>query len=516
MTYTPAADYNGPDSFTFVANDGSTNSNVATVTITVASVNDPPDALDDAATVAEDSVANVIAVLTNDTATPDTGETLTITEVTQGTNGAVAITGGGTSLTYTPNAAFNGLDTFTYTISDGNGGSDTATVTVTVSEANDPPVAVDDAETVTEDNGANAIDVLVNDTTAPDTGETLTITAVTQGTNGGTTAFTVSAVTYTPAADFTGTDTFTYTISDGNGGSDTATVTVTVTNVNDPPDALDDPATATEDGGANAIDVLANDTAAPDTVETLTITAVTQGTNGVVALTGGGTGLTYSPNANFSGSDTFTYTISDGNGGTDTASVSVTVTSVNDLPNALDDAETVVEDSGITAIPVLANDITAPDTGETLTITAVTQGSNGGTVTFTASSVAYVPAADFTGTDTFTYTISDGNGGSDTSTVTVTVTSVNDPPVANAGVDQTVTVNDTVQLNGVGSSDVEGTALTYLWSLTPPGGSTAILSDPTIVNPTFVADQAGTYLIQLIVSDGTDASSPDAVTVTAN
>ena len=85
---------------------------------------------------------------------------------------------------------------------------------------------------------------------------------------------------------------------------------------------------------------------APDTGETLTVTAVTQGTNGTVAITGGGTGVTYTPDANFFGTDSFTYTISDGNGGTDTATVNVTVTTVNDAPDAVDDAATVAEDSG--------------------------------------------------------------------------------------------------------------------------------------------------------------------------
>ena len=98
---------------------------------------------------------------------------------------------------------------------------------------------------------------------------------------------------------------------------------------------MNDTATVTEDSVANAINVLANDSFAPDTGETLTITAKTNGTNGTVAITGGGTGLTYTPNANFSGSDSFTYTISDGNGGTATATVSVTVSNVNDAPRQL-------------------------------------------------------------------------------------------------------------------------------------------------------------------------------------
>jgi hypothetical protein len=184
-----------------------------------------------------------------------------VTAVTQGANGSVTFTPGNVS--YTPNANFFGSDSFTYTISDGNGGSDTATVNVTVTPVNDNPDAIDDAATVAEDSGATVIDVLANDSIAPDVGETLSVTAVTQGANGSVT-FTPGNVSYTPNANFFGSDSFTYTISDGNGGSDTATVNVTVTPVNDNPDAIDDAATVAEDSGATVIDVLANDSIAPD------------------------------------------------------------------------------------------------------------------------------------------------------------------------------------------------------------------------------------------------------------
>ena len=137
--------------------------------------------------------------------------------------------------------------------------------------------------------------------------------------------------------------------------------------------------------------MLANDTD-PDPGDTRTITAVTQGANGTVAITGAGTGLTYTPAANFAGTDTFTYTISDAAGLTDIATVTVTVTNLNDPPVAVDDAATVAEDSGATPIAVLGND-TDPDTGTTLTITAVTQPTNG-TVTFTGTGVYLHPGRE--------------------------------------------------------------------------------------------------------------------------
>ena len=116
-------------------------------------------------------------------------------------------------------------------------------------------------------------------------------------------------------------------MTDGNGGFDTATVTVTVGAVNDAPTAIDD-ADGTLEDNAVVVDVLANDT---DTdLDPLAVDSVTQGTNGTVL--NNGTDVTYTPNADWNGVDTFTYTVTDGNSGFDTATVTITVTAVNDEP----------------------------------------------------------------------------------------------------------------------------------------------------------------------------------------
>jgi hypothetical protein len=513
LTYTPNANYFGSDSFTYTIGDGNGGSDTATVNVTVTNVNDDPVAGDDTASILEDSGANAIDVLANDNDGPDVGETLTVASVTQGTNGSVTFTATGVS--YTPNADFFGSDSFTYTIGDGNGGSDTATVDVTVTNVNDDPVAGDDTATVLEDSGANAIAVLANDNDGPDVGETLTVTAVTQGTNGSVT-FTATGVSYTPNADYFGSDSFTYTISDGNRGSDTATVNVTVTNVNDDPVAGDDTATVDEDSGANAIAVLANDNDGPDVGETLSISSVTQGVNGSVAITGGGTGLTYTPNANYFGSDSFTYTIGDGNGGSDTATVEVTVTNVNDDPVAGDDTATVLEDSGANAIAVLANDNDGPDVGEILTVTAVTQGANG-SVTFTATGVSYTPNADYFGSDSFTYTISDGNGGSDTATVNVTVTNVNDDPVAT---DDTAIVAEDSGANAISvlANDNDGPDVGETLTVTAvtQGTNGSVTFTATGVSYTPNADYFGSDSFTYTISDGNGGSDTATVGVTVN
>jgi hypothetical protein len=297
-------------------------------------------------------------------------------------------------------------------------------VTVTMNTA---PTANADTGSVAQDSSTNPIDVLANDSFAPDTGEFLFIYDVTAGSQGGVINITGcgTMIEYTPPPGFVGTETFIYTLRDSHGGFATALVTITVGDPNDPPTATDDTATVAEDSAATPIAVLGNDSIAPDAGETLSITAVTPGSQGgVVTITGGGTGLTYGPAVDFFGTETFTYTIADGRGGSDTATVTMTVTSVNDDPTAADDTAAVDRNAGATTISVLANDSTAPETGETLAIAAVTQGSHGGVVTITGggTTISYTPPAGFVGTETFTYTVDDGHGGTDVATVTVTIT----------------------------------------------------------------------------------------------
>ena len=105
------------------------------------------------------------------------------------------------------------------------------------------------------------------------------------------------------------------------------------------------------------------------------------------------------------------------------------------------------------------------------------------------------------------------DGLTDSAPDTVTVSTENTAPVANAGPDQTGLMGESIVLDGSGSSDVDGDPLIFSWSLTPPAGSGASLSDPTSVKPTFVIDAAGVYVAQLIVNDGSVDSSPDTVSI---
>ena len=265
MTYAPAPDYNGLDSFSYTVIDGQGGAATATVSVTITSVNDAPVAKDDAATTAEDTAAT-IAVLANDSDAD--GGTLSVASVTMPAHGTATINGDGT-VTYAPAPDYNGLDSFSYTVIDGQGGAATATVSVTITSVNDAPVAKDDAATTAEDTAAT-IAVLANDSDAD--GGTLSVASVTMPAHGTATINGDGTVTYAPAPDYNGLDSFSYTVIDGQGGAATATVSVTITSVNDAPVAKDDAATTAEDTAAT-IAVLANDSDADG--GTLSVASVT-------------------------------------------------------------------------------------------------------------------------------------------------------------------------------------------------------------------------------------------------
>ncbi|TYB70473.1 tandem-95 repeat protein, partial [Bizionia saleffrena] len=229
VTYTPDPDFNGTDTFNYTVTvtnpDGSTTTETATVTVTV---NPSDDANDDTATTDEDT-AVAIDVLDNDTFDPSS--TIEVTDATAPANGTVVINPDGT-VTYTPDPDFNGTDTFNYTVTvtnpDGSTTTETATVTVMVT-----PVAdiVADTDTTPEDTAVTT-DVLANDTFTGVYGTDYTVTNTTTPANGAVVINSDGTITYTPNADFNGTDSYEYTVTvnnpDGTTTTETTTVTITV------------------------------------------------------------------------------------------------------------------------------------------------------------------------------------------------------------------------------------------------------------------------------------------------
>src|SRR5207247_2182474 len=201
FTYVPAANFNGTDSFTYKANDGSLDSNMATVSITVTAVNDAPVASDQAIVTAEDTAKTITLSETDVEGSP-----LTYAIVTGPAHGTLS--GTAPSLTYTPALNYNGADSFTFKANDGSLDSNVATVTIAVAAVNDAPVANSDTATTAEDT-AVTIAVLANDTDVD--GDTLTVTGVSAPQHGSATSHPDGTISYTPAANYNGADTFTYT-----------------------------------------------------------------------------------------------------------------------------------------------------------------------------------------------------------------------------------------------------------------------------------------------------------------
>jgi parallel beta-helix repeat protein len=423
-TFAPAADYNGPDAFDFLANDGSTDSAPARVSLTVRPVNDPPVARDDSATTIKNK-AVIIDVLANDS---DAESSITLRGVSPAGNGLVLVNPDG-KVTYQPDPEYVGPDQFTYTAEDTQGATDTASVSVTVfavDPTDQPPSAGDDAATTNED-VAVTIAVLANDSD-PD-GDPLTVSEVSAPSRGSATINANDTITYVPAPNANGSDSFTYTVSDGRGLTDTATVAVTVTPVNDAPTAEDVRASLDEDT-TRSITLAATDPDGDPLTFRVSSLPVHGGlhdgsdasgyriTGADLPYTLAGDTVAFVPHGNYAGEDSFHFRARDGGAYSGVATVSMTVNAVNDPPDAVNDPVTTTEDAA-TTIPVLANDTDVD--GGPLIVSGVSTPAHGSATVNVDGTVTYTPAPSYNGADAFTYTASDGRGGTDTATVSVTV-----------------------------------------------------------------------------------------------
>jgi VCBS repeat-containing protein len=495
FSYTPAANFNGTDSFTYTVSDGNGGTTTGTVSVNVAAVNDAPTTSGGAATVAEDgSVTGQLSGSDVD------GDALTFGLAQNGApqHGTVTVNPDG-SYTYTPAANFNGTDSFTYTVSDGNGGTTTGSISVTVDPTNDAPTT-SGATLAGQEDGTIAGQVTGVDVD----GDALTFAVDGAPANGTVTMNPDGSFSYTPAANFNGTDSFTYTVSDGNGGTTTGTVSVNVAAVNDAPTTSGGAATVAEDGSVTG-QLSGSDVDG----DALTFGLAQNGApqHGTVTVNPDGS-YTYTPAANFNGTDSFTYTVSDGNGGTTTGSISVTVDPTNDAPTTSGATLAGQEDGTI------AGQVTGVDVdGDALTF-AVDGAPANGTVTMNPDgSFSYTPAPNFNGTDSFTYTVSDGNGGTTTGTVSVNVAAVNDAPTTSGGAANVAEDGSvTGQLSG---TDIDGDAITF--GLAQNGasqhGAATVNPDGSYSytpNPNFVGTDSFTYQ----VSDGNGGTTLGTITVT--
>jgi subtilisin family serine protease len=306
LTYTPTANYNGTDSFTFRAHDAARDSNLATVAITVAAVNDAPVAVGQSVTLDEDSARPVTL-----SASDVDGQPLTYSIVSAPTHGALS--GTAPNLTYTPGANYSGSDSFTFRANDGSVNSAVATVSITVAAVNDVPVAVGQSVALDEDS-TGQVTLSASDVE----GQPLTYSIVSAPAHG-VLSGTAPNLTYTPEANFNGPDSFTFRASDGSASSAVATVSIDVAAVNDAPVAQSQSVT-TQPGAPATIRLVATDVDGG----ALTFEILDRPAQG--ALSGTAPDVTYTPAAGHTGNDRFTFRATDGSGArSNVAAVSVTV-----------------------------------------------------------------------------------------------------------------------------------------------------------------------------------------------
>ena len=487
VTYTPNANFHGTDSFQYRVNDGGKNSGLATISITVNSINDTPLAQAQAITLLEDSTKAITLV-----GTDVDGDALTYTVTQHPSHGT--LTGTAPNLTYAPSENYNGSDAFAFIVNDGTVDSVPAVISITVNPVNDAPVATAQEISVEED-GSVGITLAGTDVD----GDALTYTVVTQPSHG-TLSGSAPNLTYTPNANYNGNDALTFTVRDSGGlTSSAATVSIIVLPVNDAPVATAQAVSLNEDA---SLDIALTGTDLDG--DALTYSIASQPSHGSLDFDDDTGVVTYTPNADYNGSDAFTFTVNDGTVDSAPAMISITVEPINDAPVA-SAQQIVVDEDHSTGITLEGTDVD----GDALTYAIATQPLHG-TLTGTAPNLTYTPEENYNGSDSFTFTVRD-NGGltSSAATVAITINPVNDAPVAD---DQTIsTPENTSRSFTLTASDVDGDALTYTIVTKPLHG--VLLGKAPDLTYTPYANYNGSDSLTFKVNDGTLDSAIATVTI---
>jgi len=272
-----------------------------------------------------------------------------------------------------------------------------------------------------------------------------------------------------------------------------------------PPVAESHSVTTTEDTPVE-ISLIGSD---PDS-DPLTYCMVTDPSHG--SLIGTEPNLIYTPSPNFYGSDSLTFKVNDGKADSALAIVSITVFPVNDPPRANDDTIVTQEDTPVLTIDVLGNDTDIDN--DTLTVTVISQGTNGSVTINPDGTLSYSPNENFYGSDVFNYTISDEKGITDTANVNVTVKMVNDAPVITSAPVTTATVGQLYTYDVNAADPDVGDKLTYSLTIKPTGMTIDAATGLTQWKPTKVGDNK--VAVKVADSNSTPALDTQSFTITVN
>ncbi|EGR1699614.1 tandem-95 repeat protein, partial [Vibrio parahaemolyticus] len=510
LVFTPAENFNGDAEITYTVTDGQL-TDEAKVTVTVNPVNDAPTIKVDAVeSITEDAVNTdtVVATLTvRDTDTPE--DQLTVS-LENNSNGYFVLVGNEVKLTQAGVDAVNNDElnlkdlTISASVSDGVNPTANDSDSLVVNRVNDAPTvenAIAD-QVLSEDFDVYTIDL---NEVFKDSDSSLEFSV--SGNDNIQISIVSGVATITPTADWNGKETITFTAKDPSGESVKQTVDFTVAPV---VDIEADSADVVEDT-PTIINVLGNDTF-ESTDKVVSLDAENGPKNGTVIVNNDGT-VTYTPDDNYVGEDTFTYIVTSG-GVSESTTVSVDVTPVNDAPVAKDDIATTQEDTVVT-IDVLPNDTDVD--GDKLSIQSATVPEAQGKVEIVDGKLVFTPAENFNGDAEITYTVTDGQL-TDEAKVTVTVNPVNDVPTIKVDAVESIT-EDAV------STDTVVATLTVRDTDTPEDQLTVSLENNSngyfvLVGDEVKLTQAGVDAVdndELNLKDLTiSASVSDGVNPTAN
>ncbi|HHY0566210.1 TPA: tandem-95 repeat protein [Vibrio parahaemolyticus] len=508
LVFTPAENFNGDAEITYTVTDGQL-TDEAKVTVTVNPVNDAPTIKVDAVeSITEDAVNTdtVVATLTvRDTDTPE--DQLTVS-LENNSNGYFVLVGNEVKLTQVGVDAVNNDElnlkdlTISASVSDGVNPTANDSDSLVVNRVNDAPT-VENAivgQVLSEDFDAYTIDL---NEVFKDSDSSLEFSV--SGNNSIQISIVNGVATITPTADWNGKETITFTAKDPSGESVSQTVDFTVAPV---VDIEADSSNVVEDT-PTIINVLGNDTFEGKN-KVVSLDAENGPKNGTVIVNNDGT-VTYTPDDNYVGKDTFTYVVTSG-GVSESTSVEVNVTPVNDAPVAKDDIATTQEDTAVT-IDVLPNDTDAD--GDKLSIESASVPKEQGTVEVVDGKLVFTPAENFNGHAEITYTVTDG-ALTDQATVKVTVNAVNDTPVVESNIADQALAEDftpyTIDLN-TAFSDVDNVDGELTFSVSGNSNiQVAIVNGIATITPT--ADWNGSETLTFTATDPSGESVSQTVNFT--
>ena len=323
-----------------------------------------------------------------------------------------------------------------------------------------------------------------------------------------------STVSPTFIADKAGNYVVSLFVNDGKVDSAAATVTITASTANIAPIANAGSAQSVVTGSAVTLNGANSSDANGDSL-TYLWTITSKPSNSLASLSSS-TAVNPTFTADIAGSYVVSLNVNDGFLSSVSSNITITAATNNIAPVAnAGSAQNVV----VGATTTLNGSGSSDANGDTITYawSFVSKPASSSAALTNSTTVNPTFAPDASGSYVLRLVVNDGSLSSAASTVTITASSANIAPVANAGVAQSVVTGSTVTLNGTASNDANGDSLTYSWSfVSKPAGSNASLSSATAASPTFTAGTAGSYVLRLVVNDGSLNSTASTVTITAS